>query len=206
MGSRAERDPVLGEEGKTMCRLRLRKVDFINHGITGGFTGCQALISGTGRGHSEACCERMNEEHKGGSKRRTRRWPNTWRRCSECRDEERISKKARVSEEETTGTSSGAGRSEAPPRKFEHDVEDGSASSRWGNMASKSTRGIQERRGLKRGTEGDEAEMEVSIMERTMLEDMPRELMVVSNKCTPENEDPCRFGHGHEVLRQEHVR
>ena len=85
MGSRAERDPVFGEEGKTMCMLRLRKVDFIDHGITGGFTGCQALISGTARGHSKACRERMNEEQIGGSKRRTRRWPNTRRRCSECR-------------------------------------------------------------------------------------------------------------------------
>ena len=79
--------------------------------------------------------------------------------------------------------------SERPKRKFEDDVQDGSASSSWEKVSTKSQKGLTLQRGQKRSAEDEEKDMEVSIMERTMQEDMRWDLMEVCDMCMPENED-----------------
>ena len=65
---------VYGDEGKKVDRLRLRKVDFLNHGFTEGCVGRQALISGAeARGHSKACRERTNKALENTDEGRLRR-------------------------------------------------------------------------------------------------------------------------------------
>ena len=76
-----------------------------------------------------------------------------------------------------------------PKRKFEDDVQDGSASSSWENVSTKSQKGLTLQRGQKRSAEDEEKDMEVSIMERTMQEDMRWDLMEVCDVCMPDNED-----------------
>ena len=120
---------VYGDEGKKVYRLRLRKVDFLNHGFTERCVGCQALISGAeARGHSEACRERMNKALENTDEARLRR-ERQHKRENEAlakhlekefggNDEERSRKVARQVEQ--------ASGSERPKRKFEDDVQDGS--------------------------------------------------------------------------------
>ena len=65
---------VHGDEGKKVCRLRLRKVDFLSHGFPQGCVGCQASIFGAeARGHSEGCRERMNKAFENTDEGRLRR-------------------------------------------------------------------------------------------------------------------------------------
>ena len=71
-----------------------------------------------------------------------------------------------------------------PKRKFEDDVQDGSASSSWENVSTKSQKGLTLQRGQKRSAEDEEKDMEVSIMERTMQEDLE-----VCDMSLPDNED-----------------
>ena len=183
---------VYGDEGKKVYRLRLRKVDFLNHGFTEGCVGCQALISGAeARGHSESCRERMNKALENTDEGRLRR-ERQHKRENEAlakhlekefggNDEERSRKVARQVEQATG--------SERRKRKFEDDVQDGSASSSWENVSTKSQRGLTLQRGQKRSAEDEEKDMELSIMERTRQEDMRWDLMEVCDMCVPDNED-----------------
>ena len=50
------------QDGK-VCRLRLRREDFLNHEFTEGCQGCKALLAGSlARGHSELSRARMDQE------------------------------------------------------------------------------------------------------------------------------------------------
>ena len=145
---------MFGDEGKKVYRLRLRKVDFLNHGFTEG-CGCQALISGTeARGHSEACRERMNralestDEGRLPRERQLKRENEALTEHLEKEfggdDEERSRKVARKMEQAT-------GSSERPKRKFEDDVQNASASSSWENTSTKSQKGLTLQRGHRHG-------------------------------------------------------
>ena len=110
----------------------------------------QALVSGAeARGHSEACRERMNKALENIDEGRLRR-ERQCKRENEAlakylekefggNDEERSRKVARQVEQ-VTG-------SERPKRKFEDDVQDGSASSSWENVSTKSQKGLTLQRG-----------------------------------------------------------
>ena len=181
---------VYGDEGKKIYGLRLRKVDFLNHRLTEECVGCQALISGAeARGHSEACRERTNKAlenpDEGRRERQHKRENEALAKHLEKEfggnDEERSRKVARQVEQATG--------SERPKRKFEDDVQDGYASSSWENVSTKSQKGLTLQRGQKRSAEDEEKDMEVSIMERTMHEDMRWDLMEVCHMCMPDNED-----------------
>ena len=60
-------------------------------------------------------------------------------------------------------------------------------------MSTKSQKGLTLQRGQKRSAEDEEKDMDVSIMERTMEEDMRWDLMEVSDMCMPDNEDLRRW-------------
>ena len=181
---------VYGDEGKKVYRLRLRKVDFLNHGFTEGCVGCQASISGAeARGHSKACRERTNKALENTDEGRLRRERQHMRENEALakhlekefggNDEERSRKVARQVEQATG--------SERPKRKFEDDVQDGSASSSWENVSTKSQKGLTLQRGQKRSAEDEEKDMDVSIIERTIQEDTRWDLMKV---CDMSMEDP----------------
>ena len=109
----------------------------------------------------------------------------------ECRkeDEERRAKQARTEEvkpgEEGTSSSSSGG------ENFKGKEE--ASNEGWRASAAKSRRRAEEQRGQKREAEGEEAEMEVSLMERTMQEDMRWGEKEVSDMCMPENVDLLRW-------------
>ena len=181
-----------GKVGKKVYKLRFRKVDFLNQGFTEECVGCQALISGAeARGHTEACRERMNKALENTDEGRIRR-ERKHKRENEAlakhlekefggNDEERSRKVARQVEQATG--------SERPKRKFEDDVQDRSAISSWENVSTKSQKGLILQRGQKMSAEDEEKDMEVSIMERTMQEDMRWDMMEVCDMCMPDNED-----------------
>ena len=191
----ADGNVVLGGESKRMYRLRLRKMDFLKHGFTEGCVGCQSLIAGTtARGHTEACRERMNkalEETEEGRQRRERQYEKENEFLARKLEEdsgagggaEQLAKKARV-EQAGAGTSSASGSGGSGKRKDQGEVQD-----QEDTLAAKAQRGAEEMRGQKREHEREESEMEVSLVERTMQEDMKWDEMRVSDMCMPDDMD-----------------
>lgn len=184
----ADGNVALGGESKRMYRLRLRKMDFLTHGFTEGCVGCQALIAGTtARGHTEACRERLNkalEETEDGRQRRERQFEKEdeflARKLEEdcgASDAGQRAKKARM-EQAGPGTSGASGSGGPGKRKDQGEDRDQSATS-----AAKVPRGAEETRGQKREHECEEPEMEVSVVERTMQEDMKWDERAVSDMC-----------------------
>ena len=187
---------VFGGEPKGMYRLRLRKRDFLKYGFTEGCVGCQAMIAGTNpRGHTEACRNRMNkalQETDEGRQRLERQSEkeNEYlaRKLEEnCggSDAGQAAKKARV-ELEGLGGSGASSSSSGGPGKRKDMSEDPDQVSL---SAPKVPRAAEEERGKKRQLEDEEPEMEVSIVERTMQEDMRWSEGLVSDMCMPDDAD-----------------
>ena len=200
----AEGRTVHDEYGKRLVRIRLRKADFLVHGFSAGCLGCQALIAGTAaRGHTEACRDRMNKAMEETAEGRVRLENQTEKentvlaRMLEMHDEEQAAKRMR-----TEAPSAAAAAAAADPSSSAAAPAATTKKARWADVMDDDDDQDNGWEGLaakirKKGVPGelaDDEDMEVSMLEKTMQEDLKWNGKEVSDMCDKVGAEVHRVG------------
>ena len=177
-------------------RTMLRKEDFFKHGFSEGCLGCQAIIAGQeSRNHSEFCRKRMEDilsNTPSGSDRLKRYLDKSneelaRRVAAEVAEEEECDRK-RVKTTGEPASSSGGVTSTKVPETVPNQGGEGSEYHPMPQQAKRPS-SHEDMEPDKRRKDGEEEDMEVSLVERLMQEDFSWGLSSVSDLCEEELAD-----------------
>ena len=168
------------QDGK-VYRLRLRREDFFHHGFTEGCQGCKALLAGSPtRGHSELCRARMEKEIEKDSDGKARKEKQEEKENVHL---EKILKRRFEKEGPETWEQEESVQKKPKTTKAE-DVETGPSSSSHHSLKRNATEAEMDK---------PDDEMEITLVEKLMQEDMKWNQSLRSDMCTTEHPDMRRM-------------